>query len=159
MGDIAPADPLALSGEGQLLGGARCQREIATPEAAVVLLEGEDGVDTAPVDVNPVLTLVLIRSIVDIVVDVLVEDAGLDGQPILAVVEREDRLVAVLATEGAVPEAPGAAVVQAIAVQLIDVGSTPSQPEAGTGSEAFAEAVVRPEAPRRIGVGILLALA
>ena len=106
MGDIAPTDPLALSGEAQLLSGARCQREVATPEAAVVLLEGEDGVDTAPVDVNPVLTLVLIRSVVDIVVDVLVEDAGLDGQPILAVVEREDRLVAVLATEGAVAEAP-----------------------------------------------------
>ena len=106
MGDIAPTDPLALSGEGQLLGGARCQREVATPEAAVVLLEGEDGVDTAPVDVDPVLTLVLIRSVVDIVVNVLVEDAGLDSQPILAVVEREDGLVAVLATEGAVAEAP-----------------------------------------------------
>ena len=106
MGDIAPTDPLALGCEAQLLSGARCQRDIATPEAAVVLLEGEDGVDTAPVDVNPVLTLVLIRSIVDIVVDVLVEDAGLDSQPILAVVEREDRLVAVLAAEGAVAEAP-----------------------------------------------------
>ena len=71
MGDIAPTDPLALSGEGQLLGGACRQRDIATPEAAVVLLKGEDGIDTAPVDVNPVLTLVLIRSVVDIVVDVL----------------------------------------------------------------------------------------
>ena len=106
MGNIAPTDPLALSCEGQLLGGACRQCDVATPEAAVVLLKGEDGVDTAPVDVNPVLTLVLIRSIVDIVVDVLVEDAGLDGQPILAVVEREDRLVAVLAAEGAVAEAP-----------------------------------------------------
>ena len=105
MGDIAPTDPLALSGEGQLLGGACRQRDVA-PEAAVVLLEGEDGVDTAPVDVNSVLTLVLIRSVVDIVVNVLVEDAGLDSQPILAVVEREDGLVAVLATEGAVAEAP-----------------------------------------------------
>ena len=106
MGDIAPTDPLALGCEGQLLGGACRQCDVATPEAAVVLLEGEDGVDTAPVDVDPILTLVLIRSVVDIVVDVLVEDAGLDGQPILAVVEGEDGLVAVLAAEGAVAEAP-----------------------------------------------------
>ena len=99
------------------------------------------------------------RSIVDIVVDVLVEDAGLNLQPSFLVVKGNDGFIATLATQGAVPEAPRSAVVKTIAVELIDIRSTPRQSEVSTGSQFVGEAIMCSKTPCYVCVGILLSVA
>lgn len=159
VGDIAPTYPLPFRCEGQLIGRACRHRQITSPEAAVILLEGEDGIDTAPVNVDPPLSEMLIRRIVDIIIDVLVEDTGLDLQPSLLVVEGNDGFVATLATQGATPETTRTTVVQSITIKFIDIRSTPSQAEVGTCRQIVGEAVVCSKAPGHVGIDILLPVA
>ena len=103
-GDVAPTYPFALTCQRQFVRGHSRQCHVSTDESAIVLLESEDRIDATPVDMDTILALRLIRSVVDIIVNMLVEEARLDGQPITLVLYCEDCLVASLALQVAIAQ-------------------------------------------------------
>ena len=63
--------------------------------------------------------------VVDIATDALVEGAGLDRDPAIAVACSDDGLIATLAGEVTIPLDPIGAVLQPDSVELVDIGWAP----------------------------------
>ena len=124
--------------------------DIAPIEVDVVLVVDELRVLPAGVVVEAVLPCA--DMVVDIATDALVEGAGLDRDPAIAVACPDDGLIATLAGEVTIPLDPIGAVLQPDSVELVDIGWAPRPADISTHIPVLIDIIVSGEARGEVAI-------
>ena len=148
--DIASEHPFALPYDSKLRQWVHRSLDIAPIEVDVVLVVDELRVLPAGVVVEAVLPCA--DMVVDIATDALVEGAGLDRDPAIAVACPDDGLIATLAGEVTIPLDPIGAVLQPDSVELVDIGWAPRPADIRTHIPVLIDIIVSGEARGEVAI-------